>query len=249
MKTKAIISFLVLLAFNINAQSRLTLKDCIERALVHNHEFKQMMYEKQKADEKVSEAYGSSLFPSIDGSLNYSRAVKRPTFIFDFMGQTQEFEIGSANTMSASLNLEQPLFSGAMFLAVRIAETYADMSKKALDYSESELILKVKQAYYTYLLGQKMVELAEQQLSRAEENLREAKVVYEAGLAAEYDYIQANVQYQNLIPQLTEVKNQQLLAKNNLLLIIGLNPNENIEINDSLVFSKHEIPEINRGIT
>lgn len=229
-------------------QTSLTLEQCVKLALKNNHEFKQVLLEKQKADEQVSEAYGSALYPSIDGSIDYTRAIKRPIFIFDINGITQEFEMGSANTATASVNLEQPLFTGAMFLAVRIAETYANIQQKSVDYSEADMIMRVKQGYYTYLLAGEFVKLAQLQLERAAENMKNTKFLYGAGLAEEYDYIQATVQHQNLIPALSQTKNQMSQAQNNLLLLIGMQPTDKIVINDSLKFTKLDFPTFEAGL-
>ncbi len=221
-----------------SAQSKLTLNNCIELALENNHDHKQIILDREKAEEQVREAYGSSLFPSIDGDVTYSRAVKRPRFIIETPFFSGSFPAGSKNTLTASVNAEQPLFTGAMFLAVNIAETFADISKKAEEYSEIELVTNVKEAYYTLLLADNLIELAEVQLERAEKNLKDAKSMYDAGLIAEYDYIKANVEYQNSIPALTETKNQFVLAENNLKLIIGKELDEKISLEGELSYSK-----------
>jgi outer membrane protein len=211
---------LFFLTSSLIAQNNLSLNDCIKIALENNHDHKQKILDFEKAEEQVREAYGSSLFPSIDGNVTYSRAVKRPRFIIETPFFSGSFPAGSKNTLTASVNAEQPLFTGAMFLAVSIAETFAELSKKAEEYSEIELIAKVKEAYYTVLLSQKLIDLAALQFERAEKNLNNAKSMYEAGLIAEYDYIKANVEYQNSIPAITETKNQQILAENNLKLFL-----------------------------
>ena len=58
--------------------------------------------------------------------------------------------------------------------------------------------------------------------------------MYKAGLVSEYDQLKAKVQYQNLIPALTETKNQHRLAKNNLRMLLGLDFGEEIEVTEKL---------------
>ncbi|MBU1680393.1 MAG: TolC family protein [Bacteroidetes bacterium] len=224
------------------------LNESIKIALESNHKFKQAKLEYQKAKEQVWEAYGSSLFPSIDGTVTYSRAIQRPRFIIETPFFSGSFPAGSKNTMTASINVEQPLFTGAIFLAVRIAETFAEISKQSKEYSESELIVQVKQAYYTCLLADGLVELAELQLKRAEENLNNTRSMYKAGLVSEYDYIKANVQYQNTLPALTEAKNQKNLALNNFKLILGLDLKTTVDIEGELKYSKFSEPDYEEGI-
>jgi len=227
---------------------KLDMSECIKIALENNHQHKQALLNYEKAEEQVDEAYGASLFPSIDASLTYNRAIERARFIIETPIFSGSFPVGSQNTLTANVNLEQPLFTGAMFLAVDIAKTFAEISKKATDYSESELIMKIKEAYYTYLLAGSLVDLSKMQIKRAEENLKNSKSMLDAGLVAEYDYIRANVQYQNFLPTLTEAVNQSRLSRNNLKLIMGINLDTEVEILDSLSYFNIDKPEFNEGL-
>lgn len=242
-----VILFFVSIA-TINGQKPLTLEECVEIALKNNHDHKQVLLDKKIAEEKITEAYGNSVFPVIRGSAKYSRAIERPEFIFDMNGRTQRFKMGSTNAASASVSIEQPLFSGAMFLAIKIAKTYAEISTKAVDFSEEELIVKVKQAYYTYLLSKEFVKLAEAQKERAKLNKENTKSMYKAGLVPEFDYIKANVQFQNMIPAVSRAKNQNKKAENNLKLILGLSASTPIIISDSLSIKIFEDSPLEKNI-
>jgi len=246
---KIIIIILSLISLvNIKAQKPLTLEECVKIAIKNNHDHKQALLDRKIAEEKITEAYGTSVFPIIRGNAKYSRAIERPEFIFDINGRTQRFKMGSTNSTSASVSVEQPLFSGAMFLAIKIAKTYADISSKMVDYSEEELIAKVKQSYYTYLLSKEFVKLAESQMKRAELNRDNTKSMYKAGLVSEYDFIKANVQYKNMIPAVSRAKNQNKKAENNLKLVMGLQDETEILIKDSLSLNVLEVPKLDEGI-
>ncbi|MCF8414029.1 MAG: TolC family protein [Melioribacteraceae bacterium] len=248
----SILLILIIFANNLFAQENskvvLDLKKSVAMALESNNDYQQSKLAREKADEQVTEAYGSSLFPNIKGNINYNRAIRRPEFIIETPLFSGRFPVGSTNTLTSSVNVEQPLFTGAMFLAVRIAETFADISQQGLEFSKIQLVLNVKQSYYNYLLSDKLVELAEIQLQRAEENKNNTKKMYDAGLVSEYDYIKANVQYQNTLPALTEAQNQKSLAENNLKLAVGIDFNSKIEVADSLSYSYYDIPNFEDGL-
>lgn len=250
MKSKSIILILTFLPMILWGQEKLVLdmSECIKIALKNNHQYKQAVLNYEKAEEQIDEAYGASLFPSIDASISYNRAIERAQFIIETPFFSGSFPMGSQNTLTANVNLEQPIFSGAMFLAVDIAKTFAEISKKATDFSESELIMKIKEAYYTQLLAGSLVGLAKMQIKRAEENLKNSKSMLDAGLVAEYDYIKANVQYQNFLPTLTEAVNQRRLSLNNIKLIMGINLDTEVEILDSLSYFKIDKPEFDAGL-
>lgn len=243
-----VIIFAIIISGQENQKLVLNLEQAIITALENNHDLKKARLDLEKAEEQVREAYGTSLFPSIDGSARYDRAIKRQQFIIESPFFSGRFPAGTKNTLTASVSAEQPLFTGAMFLAVDIAETFAEISEKAEEYSEAELIKQLKQAYYSYLLSLELIDLTELQLKRAEENYKNTKSMFDAGLASEYDKIKANVQYQNLIPAKTEAENQSRLALNNLKIVLGIDLEREIEILDSLVYVNKDVPSFENGL-
>ncbi|MBN1639080.1 MAG: TolC family protein [Ignavibacteriales bacterium] len=245
-KLFVLFSIITITCFAQEQKLKLNLEQCIETAIKNNYSHKQAILLKEKAYEQVDEAYGSALYPKIDGTIQYTRALELPVVVIENFGSIR---MGSENTMNLSIRAEQPIFTGAMFLAVRVAETYAEMSDKAADFSEAKLISNVKTAFYSYLFTKELVELSELQLNRAEENRRNAKLMYDAGLASEYDYIRADVQYQNFLPALTEAKNTLKLARNNLTILLGYDLKIKIETDDSLEYYKIPLPDFETGMT
>lgn len=224
---------------------QLDLQKSISLALEYNHDLKLARFEQMKAEEQVDEAWGSSVFPKISGFADYSRALKRGVIIIDApeIGFSGSFPQGTENTMTIGATLEQPLFTGAVFLAVRVAKTYAEIQENFVDASEDEVIVNVKRAYYSVLLAEEVVDLAKMNLGLAEDNLKDTEAMFNAGVVPEYDHIRAKVQYQNLIPELQQSENAYLLSKNLLKLVTGMNLETEIVINDSL--DLEEIPLTN----
>lgn len=239
---------MVSVVFPQSQKINLNLEQAVKIALENNHDIKQALLDKAKAEEKVRQTYGESVLPSIEGTASYSRAIKRPAFFLETPLFSGTFPSGTNNTLVAGIQLDQPLATGAMFLATKISETYSELASLAHQYSESELVMKVKDSYYTYLLTQEYIKLAELQLKRAEENLKNTKSMYSVGRVSEYDQIRSNVQFQNSIPVLTEAKNQLALAENNLKILLGLDLNNELVINDHLSLKKVELLRENDGI-
>lgn len=227
---------------------KLDLKEAIRLAIENNHDYKQAKLDFEKAEAQVKQAYGSALFPVIEGNINYNRAIKRQVITFETPFFSGTFPVGTDNTLSGSVNVTQPIFRGAMFLAIKIAETFADISAKNREQSKLELILQVKQAYYTHLIAKELVKLSDLQLKMAEENFKNTEAMYKAGLASDYDLTKAKVQYKNSIPAKTEALNQLKLSANNLKLILGIGLDSQIEITDTLHYVKTELPDFDEGL-
>lgn len=226
----------------------LNLEKSIDLALENNIDLKQVRLDFMKAGEQVSEAYGTSLFPSIDGSLNYNRALKQAQFFIETPFFSGSFPAGTKNTLTGSISIEQPLFTGAMFLAVKIAETFEEISAENVGNTESDLIARVKESYYNVLLSKELVKLAELNLDLANKNLKDTESLFNAGLVSEYDHLKAKVQYQNIIPAVTEAKNNYEIAKNYLRILTGIGFEPAVTIKDSLIFAAIETRSVQESL-
>lgn len=246
-KSLMILNFLALTIFAQEVQE-ITLEQCVKLAIKNNHLHQQALLSREKAIEQEKEAFGLSVLPQINATINYTKALELGKVTFELGGETQTFSMGSENTFTTGINIEQPLFTGAMFLATKIAKTYAEVTNKAAEYSEDDLVLQVRDAYYTYLLADSFVKLSDHQIKRAKENLDNSKIMYDAGMVAEYDYIRANVTYQNLIPEKTGALNQKKQAMNNLKMVMGSNLNTQYSISDSLIFTEKKLPDYSAGL-
>lgn len=221
----------------------LDLNKCIELALEKSHDLKLAELEKEKADEQITEAFGSSVLPNIKGNVDYRRAIKRGEITIETPFFSGSFPQGTENTLSVGVTLEQPLFTGAVFFATRIANVYAEIQQKSYYSTKSALIKDVKRAYYALLVSRQFLELSNITLKAAKDNLKDTEAMYKAGIVPEYDYIRANVQVQNILPELERAQNSIVLAENSLKLVIGLNLEQQIVIKDSLVFRKIEVQD------
>ncbi len=217
------------------------LETSIKLALKNNHDLKLVQFEKQNSDQLVTEAWGSSLLPKVNGFVNYRRAIKRGEITIETPFFTGAFPEGTENTLSFGANLEQPLFTGAVFLAVRVARIFAEIAEKRIFASREELIVNVKKAYYSVLLSKEVLELSRISLKLAENNLRDSEALYNAGLVSEYDFIRSKVQLKNIIPEVEEAEKSVVIAENLLKLIIGIDLDTQINISDKLVFKRQNL--------
>ena len=217
---------------------RLNLEKSIELAIIKNHDLKIAKLEYERADEQITEAFGLSVLPKIKGVVNYSRAIQRGEIILETPFFSGSFPQGTINTFTIGASLEQPLFTGAVFYATRISKVYAEISEKGYYSSQANLIKDVKRAYYAYLLAKEFKNLSLITLKAAEDNLKNSKALFEAGLAPEYDFIRSRVQVQNILPEVEQAKNSIKVAKNTLRYILGLDLEQPFSVEDSLVFNE-----------
>ena len=91
-------------------------------------------------------------------------------------------------------------------------------------------ISDVKKAFYNVLLVKEAYKITKMRIELAEDNLKNVEKMYRQGIASEYDYINAQVQYQNLQPLLVQAENNLELAQNALKFLLGIDVNQEIDV-------------------
>jgi outer membrane protein len=226
---------LIFLPIYLLAQKNvLTLEDAIKIALENSNQVKLAQLEILKSDEKLVEAR-SALIPRIGASGSYSRYLKKPVL---FLPPDSPFgrltggviEIGFDNSYLGAISLQMPLFSWNLYAGIRSALKGKSLAEQAYKSVTLKTIADVKKAFYGALLARENYKITKIRVDLAEDNLKNVENLYRQGIASEYDYISAQVQYQNLLPLLIQAENNLELAKNALKLVLGIDVKEDIEI-------------------
>ncbi len=210
----------------------LSLDEAINLALRQNQGMEASRLELEKADAQVDEALGNAL-PTVDLNSRYTWNIQRPVFFFPGEdGIVRPIEIGSKNALTADISVQQIIFNSAVLTGVGTSRIYARISRQQLRSEASEVILGVKQAYYQLLLAREVLAVNEALLANAEANYRNTKVLYDAGLRAEFDAIRAEVTVANLKPRVNEGRDMVRNGVDRLITTLGY---------DDLVDSETEV--------
>ncbi|GAB1370979.1 TolC family protein [Candidatus Kapaibacterium sp.] len=260
-----IIPFFVI---NLQSQARkLSLDDAIKIALENNSDTRIALLEVQKAEAAVNEAYGYAL-PTVDLSGSFSHLIEKPRMpfpdfeallnnatyaIFDREGikyntpnpykplnySLQAFAL--ANNYEAKLQVSQILFNSAVFTGIGASGKYLQTSKEMLNSKVSKTVMQVKQAFYGIVLAKEVVALMNSSLDNLEKHLSNVRSLYQQGLAAEYNVLQAEVQVENFKPSLLEAQNALKNAKEGLKMIIKIDNQTEIDIDGNLEYNELSI--------
>jgi outer membrane protein TolC len=130
---------------------------------------------------------------------------------------------GRENAWTAAATLSQPLFSGGRIMSgvqlARHAETAAEAS---LREARSDISLAVRQSYYGALLASEAEEIVAASVDLAEQHLDRVRLLLETGQASELDALRAEVELENLRPQLVQARNARQLAALNLKRLVNV---------------------------
>jgi outer membrane protein TolC len=199
----------------------ITLEQAIEIARENNQTFKEARLNLNQAREQLQEALGAE-FPtlSLQTSLERSTDATSEITVNQIPPRGQD---GVTTDINAILQLNYNLYTGGQRSAqIELAESQVRTQELALEQAAEELRFNVTDAYYAVQQADSQVEIAEAAVADAEQSLRDAQLLEEAGLGTRFDVLQAEVQLANEEQELTSARSQQRISRRRLVQVLGL---------------------------
>jgi outer membrane protein len=235
-----------------NPPQRLSLQDAVRLAMKRNPDLTSARLEVKRSDARVLEAWGNAL-PAVDVSGQYLHMIDKPVtffpdvFLYSFMkaidsttpkptGQLVPVSFSPGFAASATLNVRQILFNGAVFIGVGAAHIYSHLARDFYQAKQVETVTKVRKAYYGALLANEALNLMRSSLQNAEDNLKNVRLLLKQGIVSEYDELRASVGVENVRPMVIQSETNFSLALDNLRNTIGVTNRDEFVLTDSLSF-------------
>ncbi|MBQ5723166.1 MAG: TolC family protein, partial [Muribaculaceae bacterium] len=117
----------------------LTREQCIEIALQDNPTIKVADMELKRVDYSKREVI-ASLFPAIDFSLAYQRAIELQTINMDMGAGPMEIKMGSDNTWNMGFTATLPIVSAQLWKSIQMSDTQILASVESARASRLDLI-------------------------------------------------------------------------------------------------------------
>ena len=138
-------------------------------------------------------------------------------------GLFSDLPFGREHAYTASFSGSQLLFSGGRVgAALNIARDYRSAAEAGLAQQEAQIQLQIRSAYYQALLAQEMAAIAQAALDQAEAFYQQEELRLRAGQASELEAMRAEVDRDNLEPQVVQGRNAADLAFLNLKRLINI---------------------------
>lgn len=194
----------------------------------------------------------SSAYPQINASGGYNRNLKEAFMYFDASelfgdendgGGPSKFKVNYKNEFSAQAVLSQQIFNYSVFNAIKAAKQYENLSDHVYDATYKGVVNGSRKAFYQTLLLKEIWDVNKESEKNAHENYLDLKKKFDVGIVSEFQLLQAEVRWQNYVPELTKSERNYLLALNSLKTLAGLSHDEEFEIIGKLEI-KPEKPEI-----
>lgn len=204
-----------------SAQMHLSLNQAIEIALSDNPTIKVADLEIERYDYVYKQTV-SSLYPQVNVSGQYSLAIRNQQM-------AEGLSFGGKNTFNATASLSLPLFAPSVYRQMKLTKTQMAMAVESARANRIDMVAAVRSSFYNVLLAEQSMKVLKEAYETTQRVVDNTKELFENGLAAEYDYITAQVQLSNLKPQLLQAEKGIELTKLQLKMYLSIP--EEVEIN------------------
>lgn len=252
------------------SQQRIALDEAVKFALKNHPDIKQADYNIKQAASITKETTGNAL-PSLDFSASYSYTIKgaqvaMPDFgamlnnmTYDVLfkenllpeDKNKFLPMGSSlmsmqqkNNLSAQLQLTQILFNSAVFKGISVSKDYLNLSKLQYNSKVNEIVYNVRKSFAAALMTKEILNIINISYENATTNLKNVRALYNEGFIAEYILLDAEVQVENIKPQIKQAENAVTTCIDALKISIGKSQSENIDILGELEYAQESIPNL-----
>ena len=127
------------------------------------------------------------------------------------------------NFNSTNFSMSQMLFDfGRTLDSIRAAIASVEASTADLETTRQTVIFNTKQAYYSVLASQRLLQVADETVQQNQKHLEEAQARFAVGLVPRFDVTQAQVQLSNAELNQVTARNNVALARETLRTAMGV---------------------------
>ncbi|HEY0971019.1 MAG TPA: TolC family protein [Gemmatimonadales bacterium] len=142
---------------------------------------------------------------------------------------------GQKNAYTAALTGSQLLYSGGRVgAALNIASSFEEVARLGLREETANVSQQVQTAYYRAALAEELERIATEALAQAERFLADVRLRLEAGTASELEVLRADVEQENLRPQLVAAQNAAQLARLDLKRLVNIPLDQPVRLTTAL---------------
>ncbi|HEB10539.1 MAG TPA: TolC family protein [Spirochaetales bacterium] len=153
------------------------------------------------------------------------------THMFEEIEPSNFKYISGSDPLSLSLSLNQTLYAaGQIKNSVHLTEEALNISREKLQEEKRKLIILVERAFYGYILAVKSVEINKETQQNKIETLGVTRKKYEAGIASDFEVLQAEADVESFRPTVIGARNQVKFALLSVKNLLGLEGEEELDV-------------------
>lgn len=215
----------------------LSLKETIERAIEANLSLKQSQ-EEVKAAEETRKVSITRFLPTFSTSYDYLHRNKELTQSLTGLGPGPEFVVRPEDEYTFVTSFSQPIFRGFELInQYKISDLGLNAAELSEKITRQDVILDAKNAYYSVLKTQKLLEVSEQRVIQIASQKEVAENFFEVGMSPLNDLLQAQATLANARQGLIAAQNNLEIAKSQFNIVLRRPVNSPVAIEDVLDYT------------
>ncbi len=159
-------------------------------------------------------------------------------------GLFSDLPFGREHTWNAAATLQQPLFAPAAYSGLQLARNAEESALASYEEAVGDVGLQVAEAYLGAALAEESATIVEASVELAAAHLAQVQLQLRAGTASELDVLRAEVELENLRPQLAQARNARDLAASNLKRLVNLPADAEVALTTPLSPEAAALPAI-----
>ena len=238
-----------ILAIQLSAQRKVTLKEAVDYALQNQADAKKAKLEIENSEYLIQEARAGAL-PSLSGTgnLTYNPILQKSALPGEFFGQPEGTTIlvpfGQKWSSTVGVQLNQNLFDQTVFTGLKAAKTTREFYQINAQLTEEQVIERVATAYYNVFVQKEQLETIDSSYLNISKSRDIIKSLFENGLAREIDLDRVSVQLMNLSTTRQQLVNAVQVQENALKFYMGMPIEQEIELaEEDFTVEEHLMPE------
>ena len=181
-------------------------------------------------------AAGTDFLPKLTTEYNYTRFNEDPHMKDrSYTSYPIDVKMGKKDRYQWNTYLTQPIFTGgALTSSYQIAKLGLDMARKNWSKAKQDIVLQVKEAYFTILKVEKIKEVALQAVEQVKSHVDVSQAFFEEEMIPKNDLLEAQVRYAQVKQDLIRADNGVQIAKAYFNTVLRQDVNEPVEVEDIL---------------
>jgi len=218
----------------VKAGDLLSLDQCVQMALDRHPSLSAATNTIRVFESRIGQAQ-SNYWPQVNWQSTYTRS--SPYSTNPRLGSAGQYDQYSSN-----VGLTQNIYDfQRTSTQVRIAKLNTDSTRQDLENTRNQVVLGVKQGYYTLVQALKNREVAMETVAQFDHHLLQARAFFEVGTKPKFDVTKAEVDLSNARLNLIKAENAVRIARVNLNNAMGLPNAPDYQLEDKLLFQTYDI--------
>ncbi len=222
-----------------NTRHEFTIQQAVDYARRNNVQVKNALLNIQSQKQTNREITAGAL-PTVSASVGLTDYIDIPTSLIpgEIFGQPPgtyiPVQFGTKYNSTATLQLQQTLFDGQVFIGLQARKTSIDYQTKNMEVTEEMVKTNIYKIYYQLVVSRTQIDLLDANIARLQKLQHDANELFKNGFAEKLDVDKVSVQLVNLQTEKTKALNSISIGYLGLKTLMGMPVKDTLLLTDKI---------------